>query len=153
MIGPVSTPQIPLSSMPGYELDYVPFTAPVSITATTEAGANTVVTGSSIAYDGSTVVLIEFYAPFGVTQPTAAAQLFVDLWDGATDLGHLALLRTPTSATGFDAPIYVARRLTPSNASHSYVIKAWTSSGTGSVNAGVGGVAATLPGFIRITRV
>ena len=46
------------------ELDYVQFTSPITVSATTEAGANTCVTGSSVAYDGSTIVIVEFFASF-----------------------------------------------------------------------------------------
>jgi hypothetical protein len=45
------------------------------------------------------------------------------------------------------------RRLTPSAATHTYSIRAYTNTGTADMQAGAGGSGAKAPMFIRITRV
>lgn len=137
---------------PGYEFDYVESTTTTNLTATTEDTANTIVTGSAVAYDGSTAVLIEFFAP-QVQVPAAAtnnyAQLY--LYDGAASIGNLGVVFFPNSGAG-RAPVRLTRRLTPSAASHTYSIRGAVASGTGAVVGGAGGHAAGMPAFIRITK-
>ncbi len=122
------------------ELDYAQFTSPVSITATTEATATTIVTGNSVAYDGSTIVVIEFFVG-NITGDAA-----VVLYDGSSSIGLLAF-------ESANAPMHVARRLTPSNASHTYSIRGYKTSGSPTATGGAGGVGNFVPGFIRIFRV
>jgi hypothetical protein len=141
------------SSSPGYELDYVEFTSVVSITATTEATANTVVTGSSVYYDGSTDVIIQFYA-YAARPDNGAASRSLSIWlyEDGSSIGNMAFLRTP--ATGFmNVAVKLERRHTPASGSHTYSVRASVSAGTGEVAAGAGGSGAPMPGFIRITRV
>ncbi len=138
---------IAASGSVGSELDYVETSTSLTVTATTDATAQAFVTGNSVAYDGSTVVLIEIYVPFG----SATVTLICNLYDGSTDLGRIGQLNAGTG--GFNAPMPMARRLTPSNASHTYSARFWKTSGTSSANCGAGGTGTTLPGFIRITRV
>jgi hypothetical protein len=136
----------------GYQYDYAEFTANVSITATTEATADLVVAGNSVTYDGTTAVLIEFYAPF-VNPDTTAAGREIDLYlyDG-TSIGRIGLEFAQVAAVNRHQPVKTARKLTPSAGAHAYSIRAKVSVGTGTVGAGVGGVGADMPGFIRITR-
>ena len=135
---------------PGHEFDYVEKTSDTSITATSAATANTIVTGNAVTYDGSTPVIIEFFTPAINTEPTGGSLCFVVLYDG-TGIGTLAIQRTPASAND-DKAAYVRRRLTPSAASHTYSIRAYVSAGTSNVSAGAGGVGVTMPAFIRITK-
>jgi len=142
-----------LDDLPGEELDYVEWTGVVSPTATTEGTANTIVTGSSVAYDGSTIVMIQFFAPF-LRPDAAAASRTLSVWlyeDGASigQIGHAV-----TSANTSDAkPADCWRRLTPTATSHTYSIRCSVSAGTGRLEAGTGGLGNFTPGFIRITRV
>lgn len=140
---------------PGYELDYVAFTSGVSVTGTTEAGATTIVTGTSITYDGNTAVIIEFFAP-SVATPTAAASNYVQVWlyDGSSSIGSIGVVVT-TAAAAENVSLRVARRLTPSNAAHAYGIRCSVPNTTGGpiVNAGAGGTGVYVPGYIRITAV
>lgn len=138
---------------PGFELDYVEFTSNVSPTATTEGTANTVVTGNSVAYDGSTIVLIEFFAN-NARPATDAAGRSLTLWlyEDGSSIGQIGLIATPAASTSTSV-INCARRITPSNASHTYSIRASVSGGTGLVAAGAGGAGNTAPGYIRITKV
>lgn len=134
---------------PAHEFDYTEYTGGnVSITATTEGTANTVVTGGAVTYDGSTAILVEFYAPVVTTQATSGAHVHVYLYDNGSSIGELAQFTTPAGAA-MRGPIHVVRRLTPSNAAHTYSIRAATSAGTATITGGAGGSAAYMPAFIR----
>lgn len=144
--------QTPAAGSGSAELDYVQFTSNVSPTATTEAGANTVVTGSSVAYDGSTAVMIEFFSPVARSDAGAAGRtLNIFLFEDGSSLGFIGQISTPTSA-GTLQVLNCKRRLTPSNGNHTYSIRASVSAGTGFIGAGAGGVGNNVPGFIRITE-
>lgn len=135
---------------PGYEYTHNEITAPVSITATSAATAQTVATASAVTFDGTTTVMVEFFAPSVQPQPTAAAAIVVSLWD-STDIGQIGQIFTPAAST-MTAPMLLRRRLTPSAGSHTYVVKSWVTSGTGTIQAGAAGVATTVPAYIRITK-
>jgi hypothetical protein len=137
---------------PGYEFDYVEFTSTVSPTATTEATANTVVTGSAVSYDGSTVVIIEFVCGDAGAPP--GANNFMQLWlyDGSSSIGYMGLILNNVVTNTARMPIVLRHRLTPSNASHTYSIRGSVNTGTGQLNAGAGGGGTAMPGYIRITK-
>jgi hypothetical protein len=135
---------------PGRELTYNEFTTSVTISATSDATATTIVTASPFTFDGVTPVLVEFYCPY-MRPPTAPASMQVNLWDGSTDLGRIAHFNPPAAAA-MDVPARVVRRLTPSSGSHTFSIRAWCITGTGSANVNAGGVATDLPGYIRIVK-
>ena len=137
----------------GYEFDYVELnTGTVNITHNSDATADTVITGSSVSYDGSTVVLIEVFFPAVDTAAFNAAAVVFVLYDGSTDLGRIGVTRNVTTSV-LRYPVYMAYRITPSNASHQYIVKAFNSGGTGIVYGGAAGAGVNVPGFLRITRV
>lgn len=139
---------------PGYEYDYAEFTSIVTPTATSEATANTVVTGNAVSYDGSTVVFIEFFCPFANPDSNAAGRdLTLVLYDGSSSIGKLSYEQTQANSQAYYFTPRLGRRLTPSAASHTYSIRAYVSAGTGQVGAGAGGSGNNVPGFIRITKV
>lgn len=141
----------------GAELSYVEFTAPVSITGNSEAAATTVVTAASIVLDGSTAIVIDVFARAWEADASAAtnlinATLYDDTGGGAASIGILAQKRAVAAASNLE-PVRLTRRLTPSAATHTFSWRCFvTNTTTGSVSAGVGGAAAAMPGFIRITR-
>jgi hypothetical protein len=125
------------------ELDYVERTSDLTVSATTVAGANTLITGNSVLYDGSTRICVEVYIA------GSAASQFMDLtiWDGATDLGAIG----DTSSAG--STILGRRFLTPSAGSHTFTVKAYRGTGSATVFAGSGGTSGQyLPAYLRITR-
>lgn len=140
---------------PGYEFDYVQITSPVSLTATTEGTANTIVTGNAVTYDGSTVVMVNFFAPALVTPVGIDQYAMLWLYDGSSSIGRLATIvdQASTGTIGEAAPVYVSRRLTPSNAAHTYSIRGDVSGGTGSLSCGAGGLGNIMPAYIRIQKV
>lgn len=136
------------ASAQGTELTYNEFTSPVSITATTEGTANTVVTATAHTYDGATVALIEFFAPavlIGTNRIDFALYL-----DGAS-IGLLSDSVNTSNPPWSHARL--ARRVTPASGSRTYSVRAFVNGGTGSVRAGAGGSGAVVPGFIRVTQV
>ncbi len=136
--------------MPGFELDYVEKTTGTTITATADgnSGGTAVIDGNAVTYDGSTRIKIEFYAiSLEISAPNA---LFVNLYDGTTDLGRMLVMSIPGTGT-VDASAYGARFLTPSNAAHTYHIRAWKTAGTAVVVAGAGGASTNMPAWYRIT--
>lgn len=138
---------------PGYEYDYVAITSAVSVTGTSAAGATTAITGNAVAYDGSTRVKVEVSSPFIEAPAVLNASIVVNLWDGSTDLGRIGILTAP-AAGQCRAPLRAAIFLTPSNASHTYTVKTWVTSGTGSFGAGAGGGSGAnyIGAFMRIVR-
>lgn len=145
-----ATWQTPSGGGSGNELDYVAKTSSTSITATTQGTADTIVTGSSVAYDGSTVVMIEFNAPWA--RPDTASSnrniKFV-VYEDSSALAEIAYIATPQTGT-LQVPIFNRIRHTPSNASHTYSVRAYVNAGTGSVSAGTGSSGAAAPAYIRI---
>ncbi len=140
------------ADLAGKELDYVQITSNVNVTATTEATANTIVTGSSVAYDGSTVVMVEFWANH--SGPAAGANdIRFWLYDGSSSIGFMGYQQADGSGQIQYGTMHAMRRITPSNASHTYSVRASVSGSTGVVAAGAGGSGNVAPAFIRITRV
>lgn len=142
---------------PGYEFDYVEKTTSTSITATTEGAATTVVTATAVAYDGSTIILVEFYA-HEVEPPAGNHNITLVLYDdtggGAASIGKVGPFTSPDGTNlGRHLGAILHRRLTPSAATHTYSIRAYVDSGTGSVAAGAGGSGNSMPAFIRSTKV
>ena len=143
--------------MPGFKLDYVEITSsvnPVTSTADGTSGGTAVIDGNSVSYDGSTPICIEFFCPELFISPnTAGHAIYVNLYDGTTDLGRLAQLRGDVASASFSAPVLVRRFLTPSNASHTYHIRAWkdNSGDTAAVLCGAGGASTLMPAYYRIT--
>jgi len=138
---------------PGYEFDYAQITSAATINQDAEASATTVVTGGAVTYDGSTIVQVEFFAPVITPNATAADNLNLWLFDGSSSIGLLGQYTAATSAT-YRTPAFVSRRLTPSNASHTYSIRATVTAAarTGTVQAGAGGAGAYMPAFMRIIK-
>lgn len=131
------------------ELARVEFTSSVSVTATTEATADSVVSAGAVSFDGSTVVDIEFFSPAARASAATGALLTLVLYDGSSSIGQLSLSQSQ-AANNASRPVFTSYRLTPSNASHTYSVRGFVSTGTGSVSAGTGGSGNFMPGYIRI---
>lgn len=137
---------------PGYEFDYVEKTSSTSITATAEASADTVVTAGAVVFDGSTTVYVEFYsAAFRADTGAAGRELRICLYDGSSSIGQIGFVTSPAASATVHTGI-IRRKLTPSAASHTYSIRAFVNSGTGTISAGAGGSGAAMPAFIRIVK-
>lgn len=147
---PLSNP----STVVGQELSYVEITSPVTISATSEATADTVVTAGAITFDGSTRVCIEFFSDSVAPGATAASAIAIFLYDGASSIGYIWFCKKDSSATAQNGTTgcHAVRYLTPSAGSHTYSIRASRSVSNGSIYAGAGGSGNDSPAFIRISR-
>lgn len=128
------------------QLDYVEFTSDVTVNTHSAAAAVAVVTGNAVAYDGATRISVEFYSPSGAI----GTDLIVLLVEDGTSIGQLAYSSGP--AQNKTETIHARRFLTPSAGTHTYAIKAYTSSLDGLIRGGAGGAGAFMPGYIRITE-
>lgn len=134
---------------------YDQITAGVNITSTAEATPTTIITSSAITFDGNPV-MAEFYAPFVLCDTGAANdQVQILLFEGTTELGRLAQIRSLNATFAYVAPVHVATRFTPSAGSHTYKICAYATSTTGTpaVGAGAGGTGTVFPAYLRFFSV
>lgn len=125
-------------------LDVVTLSTDLVVTATSAATAQTWITGNAVTYDGSTAIVLEAFCPYQNTGSGIA--IGVTLWDGSTDTGQIGVFSTAS-------PVYMAVVFTPSAASHTYTLKAYSSGGTGrQLSAGASSASGVLKdAFYRIT--
>src|ERR1044071_10122291 len=83
-------PATPRGLLPGDELDYVERTTNLTVTATSDATAQSFIDCNALTFDGSTKVKIEFYAPIG--EALAGQDLIVVLYDGGSSLGRFCFV-------------------------------------------------------------
>lgn len=138
-------------ALAGFAYTHNEFTSNISVTATTEATANTVATASAITFDGSTAVMIEFFA---AAWEHSVADTLSEVWlyDGSSSIGRFARFTSLPVAGRALGPLMMCRRLTPSAAAHTYSVRASTASGTLLIYGAAGGAGTTVPGFIRIVK-
>jgi len=141
------------STLPGAVIGYDQITTTVNITGTAEATPTTVIPGSTYIFDGAPV-WAEFFSP-SVNPPSVASQaLIICLFEGATEICRWGDIRSASAS--FNAnPITLRYRFTPSPGNHTYSIKAFASSvtGTPAVQAGAGGAATDMPAYLSFTKV
>ena len=135
----------------GQEITYEEIVADVTISATVEASADTIISTDSIEYDGNPI-LIEFFAPRVTPFDSDTALVAITLWQDTTDMGRIWLSATVAAMNAGPSGVYAARRLTPSKGPHVYSVRGFRTVGSGVVNAGGGGAGNHIPAFIRITR-
>lgn len=134
------------------ESDYVEVNASVTISATTAASATTIITGTTFTPDGNTKYKIEFgIEDVTLTGNAAGNACIFHLYDGATNLGRVAVLSSAGTTT-LDAPVVNSREFTPSNASHTFSIRAHRTNANCTAVAGVGGADVAFPIWLRTTR-
>lgn len=135
----------------GKELAYAQITAEVTgITTSSAATATNIVSAGAVTFDGS-AVMVEFYTPQAESPAVADGRILFELYDGGSAVMTIGALGSETAAAQ-KACVLVRVRFTPSAAAHTYSVRAWVSSGTGSVRAGAGGAGVLVPAYIRITK-
>ncbi len=140
------------------ELAYAENTAgPFSVTATVEASANTIVTAGSVTLDGVQNVIVEWGAASLIPDPVGGRWINIVLFDNGSSIGILGGTENENWSTGgtllgsVHTPVHQERRLAaPSAGAHVYSIRAFVSSGTGTINAGTGGSGSDMPAYIRV---
>ncbi len=138
---------------PGHEFDYVGSSGTSSITATSEATATTIITANAVTYDGSTVIMIEFFCPEIIPASSDNAFVRIVLYDGSSSIGYFGIVFNPKVVSSGRWPVHLMRRLTPSAAAHTYSVRGYVNTGTGEANGSSGGTAAYVPVFIRQYKV
>lgn len=132
---------------------YVTGTSSVTVSSESEASPTSVISTSSIDV-GSGAIDIEFFCySFRVAD---GVTLVLNLWEGSTDKGRIALIQNGLSGDGND---YIRNaftckyRYTPGSGAKTFSIRAWQdSSGQDPLlGAGAGGTGTALPMFLRIT--
>lgn len=136
-----------LSFLHAEELAYQAFTSPVTVSATTEGAATTIVTAQAVTGTGSQKMRVEFSCAY-ITMG-ASATLVLVLYD-STSQGLLVAMSA--AAANYNGGV-IACELTPSAASHTYSIRGYRATADCVVGAGLGGVGAYLPGAIRVVAV
>lgn len=141
-------------TLSGAVVTYVEFNTDVTISATTEATANTVVTAGEFNASGVDAYIVEFYSPGVNVAAAVGAQIRVSLYDngaawivGASVMG---LWLNPASVTSLITPAPAKVRVVPSAGKHQFSVRGWQLSGNGVVYGTVAGI--SLPGFIMVTR-
>lgn len=132
-------------------LAYAEFASEVDIHLGTAAAQIDIVTAPAVVLDGTTSIIVQFFSPYS---NCAAGQIFwVHAWDGATDLGRLAVVYGAQGGSS-NPGAHGWRRYTPTAGSHTYKIRGFANSNglTGGVGAYVGGAGQMVPGFIRVMR-
>lgn len=142
-----------LGSVAGTVLAHTEITANVPVTSNV-GSPTTVITAPAVVFDGGPV-LIEFTSPMATAPQQLNLSLHIALYEGATDLGILATLANNAGVASYNAPIFARRRFTPTAGSHTYSIKAYTTSVSpagSTVFAGPGTSGNWMPATLRIVR-
>lgn len=136
----------------GGELAYMEYTGDVSITATTEGTANTVVTAGAFTADGSSAYMVEFFA-VGARPDIAVANrsLVFALYLDGSSIGRIGIVNSQATNPATQ-PVVVRRRLILASGSRTFSVRGFVSAGTGLVSASTGGVGNNVPGYVRVTK-
>jgi hypothetical protein len=131
------------------ELAYAQITANVSITGTSLASANAIVSSGTVTFDGKPIVA-EFFTPAAIIP--AGLTLSCVLFDAGSAVATWAIIANSTTGTA-ETPVFARLRFTPTAGSHNYLAEAYLSAtGTGTILAGTGTGGATAPSHIRLMR-
>jgi len=139
----------------GFEIGYAQITTSANISDTSESTATALISSGSLTFDGGPV-LAEFFAPQVATDTLANGDtVTITLFEGATQIGRLAALKTINNGSRNLEPVCAHYRFTPSAGSHTYKLCAFATSTTGTpqITAGAGGTGAFVPAFLRFTKV
>jgi len=135
------------TSQAGEVLGYAENTTDVTISATASPG-DLVVSLAPIQFDGSTVVMVEFFSARVETGATANSEVTGELFDSTTLVGRFFDINN-VAAVVQRLPAYCSVRLTPTAGSHTYNVKAFRFTSNGVIR----GAATRVPTFLRVVRV
>lgn len=135
------------------EVGHQPITSDVSVTATTEGTANSVVSLGAITYE-AVEHRFSFFSPSCRPDTGAAGRTltFVLLDSTTVVYGIWGRMAAPAAAAA-NAPVSLEARFTPTAGSHTYNVRAFVSAGTGLIQANTGGAGTIAPAFLCVERV
>lgn len=136
-------------SMP--EVSYVAISGSISLTATTEAAATSIVDAAPIVCNGADAYWIEFYAPYFVPPSSAGFYSYFPLFDNGVSIGYLGLFETPASGADYK-PLFMKRRIVPTAGTHTFGIRGFGPSPS-TVGVGGGTISDFANGYINISCV
>jgi hypothetical protein len=135
-------------------LDYVQITSPAAISATSQATATTLITGSAVTYDGATPIYIEAFAPsidYG-TNYGATSQIHAFLDGSVLCCLQLNQWAGAGSSGPHDSVMYALRKYTPSAGSHTFSLRGHYTGNASNLNCNTGASGAQTPAFLQIKR-
>ncbi|HEX4672044.1 MAG TPA: hypothetical protein VH279_07235 [Solirubrobacteraceae bacterium] len=134
------------------ELSYVQATGGVTISATTEGTANTLVTAAALTLSGSQKIVVDYYCGYLFLGATATSTVEFALYDGSSSIGLLGIVQLGIASAGqLVIPVSLSRVFTPAAGTRTYSIRAFRNNADGIAACGAGGVGNRMPMFIRIT--
>ena len=136
------------------ELGYSQITSDVNVVSTTAGAGTEIIAPLTVVCDGGPV-LVEFFTPEVRTPSVSSQMIRASLYqDGAEHTRYWGTKRTVAAVVDL-APMQLQRRLTPTAGSHTFGVKAFvdSTSGTPSVAAGDGTSAAHAPAFLRVSKI
>lgn len=129
------------------------FTASVTLSATTEATANTIVTAPERMFDGKSAYIIEFFCPLLTHNSDGTTSIW--LYRDGVSIGRIGIENGNSSSavvSSASGPVLMTARMVPPGGKHIFSIRGSTSGSTPVATAGVGGLGNYMPGRIRILR-
>jgi hypothetical protein len=149
--GKVPAAQLPTIGSSGAEIGYDQIIASVNVTATSEAAGNLCIQCSAYTFDGSPV-LLQVFSPYFYVNNTNT--IILNLFEGATNLGRIALMQTISGNGGGDSQaLFCQYRFSPSAGSHTYKLTAFVNGNNGTFGAGPGGGTNNMPAYARFVKV
>lgn len=134
------------------ELGYSQVAANINSFGTTAAAATTVVSPMTVVCDGSPV-LVEFFSCEARPSNTLNDWMIISLYQDGTEAYRQWMYFHNTGSSFDSKPIHLTARLTPSAGSHTFGVKAYTSSGSGTINSNLTGVTGSAPAFLRVSKI
>ena len=129
-------------------LSYTEIQSDVNVTGTTEGTATAVISPSAITFDGATPIRVDVYVS---KIDRGTSWITPVLYDGASIGLFVAAGDVPLTGA-YETNKVFTRRLTPTNASHTYSFRCYVDAGTGTVRAGAGVAGARMPSHMTISR-
>lgn len=128
------------------QLDYATISASATVSASAEGTSVAVITGNSVTYDGSAVVL-EFFLPSTIQGTNNMIVNYVVYQDSAV-VGQVR----SNAGVVFDTPIYFRVLDTPAAGTHIYKVAVFVSTSSVTLKAGPGGSGNLVNGTLRVVR-
>jgi len=131
-----------VANRPAGELAYAEYAGGViTVTPSTDATGQTILTLPAITSDGVTPVIVEFHCPRATPASVAGGLVVVSLWEGATQIGRIAVAGSPAANVAI-VPMHGHYRFTPAAGTHTYVFKAHQGGGNATLQGDAGGAVA-----------